>query len=79
MTKEKILSLIAKGEGVDVEFKESKVFKEINYADELGNREHFRANILNPLIKKGLLKLTIPDKPSSPKQKYVAIKVKNED
>jgi ATP-dependent DNA helicase RecG len=36
----------------------------------LSNREHFRKNILNPLIKGGLLKLTIPDKPTSPKQKY---------
>ncbi len=37
MTKEKILSLISKGEGVDVEFKESKIFKEIDYADEFGS------------------------------------------
>lgn len=36
----------------------------------LTNREHFRKNILNPLIKGGLLKLTIPDKPTSPNQKY---------
>lgn len=36
----------------------------------LSNREHFRKNILNPLIKGGLLKLTMPDKPTSPKQKY---------
>ncbi|KAF5050866.1 hypothetical protein DSECCO2_425080 [anaerobic digester metagenome] len=34
------------------------------------NRDHFRKNILNPLIKDGLIKLTIPDKPTSPKQKY---------
>ena len=34
------------------------------------NREHFIKNILNPLIKGGLLKLTMPDKPTSPKQKY---------
>ena len=38
----------------------------------LSNREHFRKNILNPLIKGGLLKLTRPDKPTSPKQKYYA-------
>ena len=36
----------------------------------LSNREYFRKNILNPLIKGGLLKLTIPNKPTSPKQKY---------
>lgn len=34
------------------------------------NREYFRKQYLNPLIKKELLKLTIPDKPNSPKQKY---------
>ena len=32
--------------------------------------EDFRKEILKPLIDKGLLKLTIPDKPTSPKQKY---------
>jgi ATP-dependent DNA helicase RecG len=36
----------------------------------LNNRGHFRTKILNPLIKGGLLKPTIPDKPRSPKQKY---------
>ena len=34
------------------------------------NRDYFRKNILNPLIKGGLLKLTIPEKPTSPNQKY---------
>ncbi|WP_197051434.1 Fic family protein [Caloranaerobacter azorensis] len=34
------------------------------------SRRYFREKILNPLIKGGLLKLTIPDKPTSPKQKY---------
>ena len=36
----------------------------------LKHREYFRKEILKPLIKKGLLKLTIPNKPTSPKQKY---------
>ncbi len=36
----------------------------------LNNRGYFRKKILNLLIKGGLLKLTIPDKPTSPKQKY---------
>ena len=38
----------------------------------LNNREYFRKEILNPLIKGDLLKLTMPDKPTSPKQKYYA-------
>jgi ATP-dependent DNA helicase RecG len=37
---------------------------------ELSDREHFRLNILRPLIESGNLLLAIPDKPTSPKQKY---------
>ena len=40
----------------------------------LKNRDYFRKSILNPLIKGGLLKLTIPGKPTSPKQKYYSEK-----
>ena len=36
----------------------------------LKHRENFRSNVLNPLIKGGILKLTIPEKPTSPNQKY---------
>lgn len=36
----------------------------------LRHRGHFRKTYLNPLIKRGLLKLTQPDKPTSPNQKY---------
>lgn len=36
----------------------------------LSHRGYFRRTIINPLVKGGLLKLTIPDKPTSPKQKY---------
>ena len=39
------------------------------------NRDYFRKEILNPLIEQGLLQLTIPDKPKSPKQKYRSSKV----
>ena len=39
----------------------------------LKHREHFRANILKPLLEKELLSLTIPDKPNSSKQKYITI------
>lgn len=37
---------------------------------QLKNREYFRKKILNPLIKENLLNLTLPDKPTSPNQKY---------
>ncbi len=36
----------------------------------LAHREHFRSEILNPLLEQGLLQPTIPDKPRSSKQKY---------
>lgn len=36
----------------------------------LNNRGHFRQKILNPLIKGGLLKMTLSDKPTSRNQKY---------
>lgn len=44
--------------------------KEIQEFVGLKNREYFRANILNPLVKGDLLKLTLPEKPKSPNQKY---------
>jgi len=42
----------------------------------LKHREHFRAKIIQPLLKQGLLKLTIPDKPTSSRQKYYTTKEK---
>ena len=36
----------------------------------LNNRGHFRQKILNPLIIGDLLKMTLPDKPTSRNQKY---------
>ena len=44
--------------------------EEMQHFMNLSNRGHFRTKILNPLIKGGLLKLTMPDKPTSPNQKY---------
>ena len=34
------------------------------------DRTKFRNQVLNPLLKAGLLEMTIPDKPRSSKQKY---------
>ncbi|MFH1282635.1 MAG: RNA-binding domain-containing protein [bacterium] len=44
--------------------------EEIQNFIEIQNRDYFRKRILNPLIEKGLLSPTIPNKPNSPKQKY---------
>ena len=44
----------------------------------LKDREHFRLEILKPLIEQGLLHPTIPDKLRSPKQKYYSLKSKKE-
>jgi len=38
----------------------------------LKDREHFRKRVLLPLLESGQLLQTIPDKLSSPKQRYVA-------
>lgn len=40
----------------------------------LKDREHFRSEILNPLLVQGLLHPTIPDKLTSQKQKYYSAK-----
>ncbi len=37
----------------------------------LSDREHFRKSVFKPLLTHGLLALTLPDKPKSPKQRYV--------
>ena len=54
---------------------EPKSSKEIQTHLGMKHRHYFRENVLNPLIEKGLLQLTSPDKPSSPKQKYFASKM----
>lgn len=36
----------------------------------LSHRPTFRKNYLNPALKQGLVEMTIPDKPNSPRQKY---------
>ena len=36
------------------------------------NKNRFRQNVLRPLVDAGLIELTIPDSPNSPKQKYAS-------
>ena len=51
--------------------KQAKKGKEIQAHLELKHREHFRSNLLQPLLKKGFLQFLYPDKPNNPKQKYL--------
>jgi len=39
----------------------------------MNNRDHFRKEVLNRLIAEGRIRPTLPDKPNSPKQQYVAV------
>jgi Fic family protein len=50
---------------------EPKSRKSLQAFCQLSDREHFRKQVLRPLIEAGLLLLTLPDKPNSPKQLYV--------
>lgn len=57
-----------------IEFcKTPRTAKEIMHHLGLKHREYFRDTILLPLINSGKIVLTIPDKPSSPRQKYVTV------
>ncbi len=49
-----------------------KIFREVMDYLNLKNREYFRKEILTPLIEKNIVMLTIPDKPRSPKQRYIS-------
>lgn len=50
--------------------KEPKTRTEIQEFLDIKSRSYFSQKVLSPMIKGGLLKLTIPDKPRSPNQKY---------
>jgi len=45
----------------------------------LKHRTYCRRNILNPLLDTGRLELTVPGKPKSPNQQYVAVQVREEN
>ncbi|WP_413818755.1 Fic family protein [Sphaerochaeta sp.] len=38
----------------------------------IAHREYFRSSLLKPLLNSGRLRMTIPDKPNSRNQKYIA-------
>jgi len=50
--------------------KEAKSTQEIMNFVGMKHKTYFRKHILNPLLEKELLELTLPDKPKSPNQKY---------
>ena len=47
--------------------------EEIQSFINISNRDYFRKEILNPLLEKGLLHPTVPDKLTSPKQRYYSV------
>ena len=50
--------------------KEAKSTQEIMAFIGMKHKTYFRNNVLKPIIKSGLLELTVPQKPKSPNQKY---------
>ena len=51
--------------------KEPRTRQELQTFCNYGSRDYFRTKVLNPLVEEGIIDLTIPEKPHSPKQKYV--------
>ena len=56
--------------------KTEKSISEIMNFTGMKHRTYFRNNVLKLLIEKKLIALTVPDKPNSPKQKYIATEIK---
>ena len=50
---------------------ERNIFEIMNYIG-YKNRTRFRRDYIKPLVEKGMLKMTIPDKPTSKNQKYIS-------
>lgn len=86
MISEQLKSIIRDGEGLTPQaagnIERDKIASLLEYCIEprsrleiqefmgLKDREYFRLEILNPLIQEGKLHITIPEKPTSPNQKY---------
>ena len=51
--------------------KKPRSAQEIMKFVKMKHKTYFRQHILNPLIKKEVIELTIPSKPNSPNQKYI--------
>jgi len=49
---------------------EDKKREELQEVAQIKDRKHFRVNYIEPLVSSGLLRMTIPDKPKSPHQRY---------
>ena len=49
----------------------SEIMERCNYR----GRKYFRQTFIDPLLDSGRLKMTIPEKPNSSKQKYVVVKI----
>jgi len=47
-----------------------KTREELQSAAKIKNRKHFRKQYIDALLASGFLERTIPDKPSSPNQRY---------
>ncbi|MBU4463599.1 MAG: hypothetical protein KKB05_06610 [Proteobacteria bacterium] len=57
---------------------EPRKSSEIMELIDLKHWKTFQANYLNPLLQQGLLAMTIPEKPTSSKQRYVTTETGNE-
>ena len=51
--------------------REARTRAEIQDFCEISSRDYFRRNVLSPLLNSGRLRMTIPEKPNSSKQKYI--------
>ncbi|MHB8056558.1 MAG: Fic family protein [Desulfuromonadaceae bacterium] len=51
--------------------REPRSRSDIQHCVGMKDLEHFRLKVLQPLLEKGLLLMTIPDKPKSSKQRYI--------